>query len=123
MNNSITDTEQAVQGQLEAYNARDIDTFMTFWADDAEYLVHPSTLLAKGLDEIRERHIVRFQEPNLFGKLISRTVVGNMVVDIEAVSRTFPEGPGKLDAVCIYEVNEGKIAKAWFIIGNQVLDK
>jgi hypothetical protein len=123
MNNSITDTEQAVQGQLEAYNARDIDTFMKFWADDAEYLVHPSTLLAKGLDEIRERHIVRFQEPNLFGKLISRTVVGNMVVDIEVVSRTFPEGTGTLDAVCIYEVNEGKIAKAWFIIGNQVLDK
>lgn len=35
----------------------------------------------------------------------------------EVVTRTFPEGPGEVDVVAIYEVENGKIAKAWFKMG------
>ena len=56
---------QVVQSQLDAYNARDIETFMSHWADDALYYSHPSELLAKGASQIRERHVARFREPNL----------------------------------------------------------
>ena len=40
-----------------------------------------------------------------------------MVIDQETVARTFPDGPGEVDVVAIYEVEHGKIAKAWFKMG------
>src|SRR5688572_8230567 len=93
-----------VQKQLDAYNARDIEAFMATWAEDAQYFSHPSTLLAQGAAAIRERHIIRFKEPNLHGELIKRVVLGNMVVDHERVTRSFPEGPGQVEVIAIYEV-------------------
>jgi hypothetical protein len=112
-----------VQQQLDAYNARDIEAFMSYWAEDAQFFAFPSELLASGSAQIRERHLVRFQEPNLFGRLIKRMAVGNMVVDQEVVTRTFPEGPGHIDVIAIYEVEGAKIRKAWFKLGTPVLDK
>lgn len=119
MNSTIdsTDATIPVQGQLEAYNACDIDTFMQFWAGDCQYYAFPDELLANGAAEIRERHIVRFKEPNLQGKLLKRMAVGTMVIDQEVVTRTFPEGPGEVDVIAIYEIDKGKIAKAWFKMG------
>ena len=114
--------EEVVKRQLDAYNAKDIDSFMATWADDALYFEHPSTLLANGAAEIRARHIARFKEPDLYGRLIKRTVLKNKVIDIEIVSRTFPEGPGQVEVVCIYEVENYKIVKAWFILGAPILD-
>jgi putative hydrolase of HD superfamily len=108
--------ERPVQQQLEAYNARDIDAFMLWWADDCQYYAFPSTLLAGSAAEIRARHIERFKEPDLHGTLLTRIVVGNMVVDHETVTRNFPEGRGEIDVVCIYEIENAKIAKAWFKI-------
>ena len=116
------DAQNIVQRQLDAYNARDIDAFMAVWADDAQYFEHPSKLLASGAREIRARHISRFKEPNLFGQLVKRMVVGNKVVDQEIVTRTFPEGTGHIDVIAIYEVKDLKIANAWFILGSPVLD-
>ncbi|MBB6112878.1 hypothetical protein HDF23_005661 [Mucilaginibacter lappiensis] len=52
---------------------------------------------------------------------MSRIVLNNKVVDTEIVSRTFPEGPGHIDAVCIYELADNKIKSAWFIMGKPVL--
>lgn len=109
-----SEIELPVQKQLEAYNVRDIDAFMSWWADDCEYYAFPSTLLASGAAEIRERHIERFKEPDLHGKLLTRITVGNVVVDHETVTRNFAEGRGEVDVACIYEVENGKIAKAWF---------
>lgn len=112
-----------VEQQLNAYNARDIDAFMQWWADDCEYYAFPSQLLARGADAIRERHLARFEEPNLHGRLLHRAVVGNLVVDQERVTRTFPEGPGEVDVLAIYKVVGGKIAKAWFKMGEAERDR
>ncbi|WP_201835191.1 nuclear transport factor 2 family protein [Microvirga zambiensis] len=117
------DPADVVGRQLEAYNAKDIDAFMSCWDEDAQYFGFPSDLLAEGAAQIRERHIARFQEPNLFGELVGRMNVGNLVVDREIVTRNFPEGPGRVDVIAIYEVEGGKIAKAWFKMGTPVLDK
>ncbi len=106
-----------VQRQLEAYNACDIDAFMQWWADDCQYYEFPSRLLANGAAEIRERHVVRVREPNLSGRLIHRLSVANLVIDQETVTRTFSEGPGEVDVIAVYEVENGKIAKAWFKLG------
>ncbi|WP_448951878.1 nuclear transport factor 2 family protein [Labrys neptuniae] len=109
--------EAVIAGQLAAYNARDIEAFMAFWHEDAEVFEHPSTLLASGAAEIRARHLVRFQEPELHGKLIGRLCLGTLVVDQETVTRNFPEGLGEIDVIAIYEVTDGRIAKAWFKFG------
>ena len=114
---NYAETELPIQKQLEAYNARDIDAFMQWWADDCQYYEFPSRLLASGVVEIRERHVARFKEPNLHGALVQRISVANVVVDYETVTRTFPNGPGKVDVIAIYEVEGGKIAKAWFKMG------
>jgi hypothetical protein len=114
---------EVVRKQLEAYNAKDIEAFMSFWAEDAQFFAFPSELLAQGADQIRERHVARFKEPNLFGQLISRVSVGNLVVDREVVTRTFPEGPGRVDVIAIYEVDGETISKAWFKVGPPVLDR
>ena len=106
-----------VQGQLDAYNARDIVAFMRFWADDCQYYAFPDQLLAAGAAAIRERHLVRFQEPDLHGRLIKRIDMGELVVDQEIVTRNFPDGVGEVDVVAIYEVRDGKIVRAWFKLG------
>ena len=106
-----------VQGQLDAYNARDIVAFMRFWADDCQYYGFPDQLLASGATAIRERHLVRFQEPDLYGKLIKRIDMGDLVVDQEIVTRNFPDGIGEVDVVAIYEVRGSKIVRAWFKLG------
>ncbi len=121
MNTLSRDVANPVRRQLDAYNARDIDAFMQWWSDDCQYYAFPSTLLANGIAEIRARHIERFKEPDLFGKLLTRVVVGNMVVDHETVQRTFPEGLGEVDVIAIYEIEGGKISKAWFKQGERRL--
>jgi hypothetical protein len=90
---------------------------LAVYADDAQLFEHPAKLLASGSAKIRPRFILRFQEPNLHAALLQRIVAGAVVVDHEKVTRTFPEGAGEIDLVMIYEVKEGRIAKAWTIAG------
>ena len=114
--------ELIIQRQLDAYNAKDIAALMAIYAEDAQQFEHPSKLLADGAAQIRERFVARFKEPNLHARLLKRIVAGNMVIDHEEVTRTFPEGPGKIELVAMYEVQNERIAKAWFIFGAKTLD-
>lgn len=49
-------------------------------------------------------------------------VMGNIVIDQEVVTRTFPEGTGRIELIATYQVHEGRIAKAWFMFGPKTLD-
>lgn len=120
---SSVDPAYPVEMQLRAYNARDIDGFMPWWAEDCHYYLFPNTLVASSHEDIRARHIERFKDDNLFGKLLNRAVVGNVVVDHETVTRTFPQGIGQVDVICIYEVENGKIKTARFKISEPRFDK
>ena len=114
--------EAVVQRQFDAYNAHDIEALMATYAENAQQFEHPAKLLAGGAAQIRERLIARFKEPNLHALLLNRIAAGNLVIDHEKVTRTFPEGAGKLELVAIYEVLDGKIAKAWFSYGAKTID-
>ena len=48
---------------------------------------------------------------------MKRIVLGSTVIDEELVVRTFPEGTGSLRAVAIHDVQAGKIARAWLVLG------
>ena len=109
--------EAVVQRQLDAYNARDLEGILATYAADAQQFEFPDKLLAAGTAALRERFAARFQEPNLHAQLLHRTVLGNKVIDHEEVTRTFPEGSGTIQLLAIYEVQAGKIAKAWFLSG------
>lgn len=114
--------EAVVQRQLDAYNARDLDALLATYAPDARQYELTGALLATGVAEIGPRLALRFEEPNLHARLLQRAVMGNIVIDHEEISRTFPEGPGKLELVAIYEVMDGRIQSQTVRIGKQRLD-
>ena len=116
-----TSPEAVVQRQLDAYNARDLDALLATYAPDARQYALPATLLATGHAEMRPRFAARFQEPDLHARLLQRAVMGNIVIDHEEVSRTFPEGPGRVDLVAIYEVVDGLIRSQTVQVSNQHL--
>ena len=70
---------------------------------------------------MRAHFLSRFSEPHLHARLLSRTVVGDVVVDFESITRDFPEGVGTLELLCIYEVRDGLIQKASFAAGVKTL--
>ncbi|WP_413672745.1 nuclear transport factor 2 family protein [Massilia cellulosiltytica] len=117
-----TSPEAVVQRQLDAYNARDLDALLATYAPAARQYALPATLLATGHAEMRPRFATRFDEPDLHAHLLQRAVMGNIVIDHEVVSRTFPEGPGKVDLVAIYEVVDGLIHSQTVQVSNQRLD-
>jgi putative hydrolase of HD superfamily len=106
-----------VQAQLDAFNAKDIEALMRAYAPDAEQFTLHGERLAKGHDELRPRYLARFTEPDLHARLLSRVVMGNIVTDLELITRNFPEGVGTLEMLCIYEVKDGRIQKASFAAG------
>lgn len=115
--------EQVIQKQLDAYNARDLETLLKIYAEDAQMFEHPAKLLATGSAELRQRFMTRLKEPNLNAKLRQRIVMGSTVIDYEEVKRTFPEGEGTIELIMIYQVQDGRIAKAWTIAGAKTLHK
>ena len=114
--------EMVVQRQLDAYNAKDVEGILATYAADAQQFEHPGKLLASGHDQLRQRFAARFAEPDLRAQLLNRMVMGNVVIDHERVTRNFPEGRGTIELVAIYEVREGKIARATFIFGGKTME-
>lgn len=110
-----------VQAQLDAYNAKDLDALMATYAPDAQQFALHGALLAQGTDEIRPRYAARFTEPDLRAQLLTRSVVGNIVTDVELVWRNLPEGRATVEMLCVYEVVNGKIARASFATGATTL--
>jgi hypothetical protein len=114
--------ESVVQAQLNAYNARDIDAFLATYSDDVELYDFPATLRLKGKPAMRTRYVQRFGDPTLHATISKRIVMDNTVIDQEHVRSQFPDGAGTRNAVAIYEVRDGKIAKVTFIMGARELD-
>ncbi len=108
-----------IQRQLAAYNAKDMEGLLATYAVDAEQYTLHGERLAKGHEKMRPRFLARFAEPHLNARLISRTVMGNVVVDLESITRNFPEGVGTLEMLCIYEITNGLIQKVSFATGEK----
>ena len=119
----MTPPEALIQRQLDAYNARDLDALLACYAPDAEQFTLHGARLAQGHDQMRPRFAARFAEPNLHATLLHRTVMGNVVVDHEIIRRTFAEGPGTVEMLCIYEIENARIRRASFAAGPPVMEK
>jgi hypothetical protein len=114
--------EAIVQKQLEAYNAHDLDAFAATYAEDVELVELPNDTFVRGVAQLRERYAKAFGDSTLHAEVVNRMVVGNTVVDHERVRRRFPEGPGTIEAIAIYSVENGRIARVWFRRGERKLD-
>lgn len=116
-----SDAAAVVQRQLDAYNAKDMEAWLATYSPHAEQFLLHGERLAQGHEEIRARMLIRFAEPDLHAQLVSRLVMGHIVVDLEKITRNFPEGDGVVEMVCVYEVVDGLIVKASFAMGTPVL--
>ena len=110
--------ETIVQRQLDAYNRRDLEAILAIYADDAEFIEHPDTIICRGSAALRTRFAERFAEPNLHARLVHRIVLGAKVFDQEEITRNFRDGVRVLSVVMLYEVRAGRIARAWSIDGS-----
>lgn len=106
--------ETVVQGQLDAYNAQDVDAFVTHFAEDVTVSDLNAEPNLRGLDAYRERHVGLFaQHPQNRAELLSRTVIGRTVIDHERVFRSPDATP--FEVAAIYTFAGDKIARVDFV--------
>ena len=108
--------EAAVQRQLEAYNARDLERFLAEFSPQVRVHRPPATAPAiEGIDALRAFYAAeRFNRPALHAELLGRMVLGNKVVDHERISGV-RDAP--FEMVVVYQVVDGRIAAMWAIDG------
>lgn len=82
----------------------------------------PATLRFKGKSAMRTRYARVFGDPTLHATISKRIAMDNTIVDQEQVRLRFPDGAGTLNAVAIYDVRDGKIARVTFIMGTRMMD-
>ncbi|WP_350292169.1 nuclear transport factor 2 family protein [uncultured Croceitalea sp.] len=101
-----------VQKQLDAYNARDIDAFMSTYTNDITLVNFPDKVVLKGQEKMRESYATYFDAtPDLNCEIKNRIIIGNKVIDEEFITANGQN----FSAVAIYEVENGKISKVTFI--------
>jgi hypothetical protein len=85
-----------VQQQLNFYNRKDIEGWLSTYANDAKQFNLHGEEIASGHEEMRQRITIRFIEPDLHAHLLSRIVTGNMVVDMSLSLAKFQKARGRL---------------------------
>ncbi len=102
-----------VQRQLNAYNARNIEAFLEPYADDVEIYDFPGKLAGKGKDDMRNDYENMFKNlPELHCEIKERIIQGNIIIDKERVTGA---GPKAIEATAIYQIENNKISKVYFI--------
>jgi hypothetical protein len=107
---------EAVQEQLEAYNAHDLARFIAVYAEDVKvYRMPAAEPSMQGRAQLSEFYASqRFNLPGLHADVINRMELGNKVIDHERVRGVRPQS---FEVVAIYEVVDGLIRTVWFMAG------
>ncbi|MHC4778213.1 MAG: nuclear transport factor 2 family protein [Planctomycetota bacterium] len=108
-------SEQVVQEQVDAYNARDVKAFLKTYHPEAGLFNHPEgETVAVGREAMDRIYAKMFGElTELHVDITDRIVHGKFVIDREAV-RGLP-GKEVQHAVAIYEVEGDTIQNVWFL--------
>ncbi len=101
------------QAQLDAYNAQNLDTYVSFFAPDCVVSGLNGTPTETTRDAIKARYAKAFaQFPQNKAELVNRVVVGNTVVDHELVIRS--PGGEQFEIIAIYTFKDGLISRVDF---------
>jgi hypothetical protein len=102
-----------VQGQVDAYNARDVEAFLACYAPDTEIFSDPfAEPEFRGTAAIRERYARLFEaEPGLHCEIRGRVRAGAWTVDEELVTRS----TGAIHCLVAYHVADGLIDRVLFL--------
>lgn len=101
------------QAQLEAYNARDLQRFLTYFAPDVRIEDGQGNLMMQGHDAMRERYGPMFaQNPGLHCRIVTRIRIGEYVIDEERITG---RDPAEIHAVAIYRIQGDQITHVRFL--------
>ncbi len=104
------------QGQLDAYNKRDLTQFAKYYHPEAAAFRLPDEKpLFQGMEQLKSIYHKRFSEnPQLHCELKSRVVLGSTVLDEEWVTGVSgQEKPSHV--VAIYKFKDDLIHSIWFV--------
>lgn len=101
-----------VQRQLNAYNARNLEAFLEPYADDVELYEFPAKLISKGKEKMRKDYAFFKTVPKLHCEIKERIIEGNTIIDKESVTGF---GNNTVDATAIYQIENNKIKRVYFI--------
>ena len=101
-----------VQHQLNGYNARNLDAFLEPYSDDIELYEFPGKLVSKGKAAMRKQYAFIKDIPELHCEIKGRIIQGNTIIDEESVTGF---GNRAIEATAIYQVENNKIIKVYFI--------
>lgn len=105
---------EAVEWQFEAYNQRNLDRFLSVFADNVRTFRLPDmTLMLGGKAAYGEFYrSQRFVHEGLRAELLSRMVVGNKVIDHELIHGLSPE---PFETAVMFVVEQGLITTVFSI--------
>jgi hypothetical protein len=109
----MPDPTEAIDAQLDAYNARDLERFVGCHAPDVVITNAAGVVLAAGHDGMRTMYGPLFDSsPELTATIANRIAVGSFVADHEQIQGfNLPGYPIALQAIAVYEVTDGAISK------------
>jgi hypothetical protein len=111
-NNVSENPEIIVQKQLDAYNSRDIETFLDTYSHNVAVYNFPHKLQYEGVAKMRGGYSDFFKStPDLNCTIKNRIIIGNKVIDEEYLT----VNGVNFSAVAIYEVENDKIVKVTFL--------
>jgi hypothetical protein len=106
---------EVVQRQTDAYNARELDRFVSMYSDSITIFRMPSeepSIVGKA--QLAAFYSAqRFNLPGLRAEILNRIVLGNKVVEHE---RVWGIDDAPLEAVAVYKVVDELIDRVWFYL-------
>jgi imidazolonepropionase-like amidohydrolase len=100
--------------QLNAYNANHIEAFMHTYSPDIKIYIFPDNLRFSSFQSMKLHYQKFFEEnPNLYCAIQKRIEQNQYIIDQEKV--TGLSNSQILRASAIYQVENGKIQKVWFV--------
>ena len=112
MKTQLSSPEQIVQTNLDFYNRRDIENFMTCFSNDIKvFNFTDNKLVIDGIEECRKFYQELFNaSPDLHSTILKRIVFDNKVIDHESIVGR-QGSKDVFEIVVIYEVKNHKIFK------------
>ncbi|MBY0413137.1 MAG: nuclear transport factor 2 family protein [Bdellovibrionales bacterium] len=105
---------ELAQGQLDAYNKRDLETFCSFYHPEIQvFKMAENIRTCFGMEEFKKIYFSRFDNsPELHCELRSRVILNDTILDEEWVTGG---GPTPSHVVAAYSFKDNLISHVWFI--------